>query len=55
MTLLQVSCGLDPPIKNPGYAYGRGVGVSVIIPVAASEKLYVRIRRTMGEWLERWL
>ena len=22
MTSLNVICGLDPPIKNPGYAYG---------------------------------
>ena len=29
----------------------RGARVSVIIPVAANEKLRVRIFKTMGEWL----
>ena len=32
-----------------------GARVSVIIPVAANEKLRVRIFKTMGEWLARSL
>ena len=33
----------------------RGARVSVIIPVAANEKLRVRVFKTMGEWLARRL
>ena len=30
MTSLQVIFGLGPPIKNPGYAYARGEGGSIL-------------------------